>query len=77
MIRLLHRLNQHPLGELILSLCILACSLGALYGVVWFIHVYIGDWYFFACGLSLLIFMRMAKNAPLESELWPQENKEQ
>ena len=76
MIRFLYRLNQFPLVQLILSLCVLACSLAALYGVVLFIHEYIGNWYYYACGISLLIFRWMAKNAPLESEHWPQENKE-
>lgn len=71
MIRNLYRLNQIPLLQVIASLCILACSFFALYAVVSFIHEYIGDWYFYASGISVLILMRMAKNAPLESELWP------
>ncbi len=75
MIRFLYRLSRFPISELILSLIILAGVIALLCGVIIFIHTYIGDWYFYASGISLLILLRMAKNAPLESELWPQENK--
>ena len=69
--RFLFRLDHFALGELILSLIVLVCMLASLYGVVSLIHTYIGDWYFIACAISMIFFLRMAKNAPLESELWP------